>query len=194
MTPDDAQQIRLALTDDLRWRILTSDEDGRDVVATWLSDQLAQVRADRKVRKAAAAVARARTTPHTRDWHRAGADFAQWEIRSRGFEKLVVRRLRDLGRNEQGHVIGGKTLDALEKARRHAENCARQMQHAVDSLADLASLVEAHINGAATVADLDQALDDLTVCKNQDDLATLRELLAGKRASYAATSEGAVVL
>lgn len=180
-----ADDLRAAIGDDLRWRILTSDEDGREAAIDWLRAALTSVRTDRKIRKAQSVAERAATIPNTREWHEVHARFAQWEARSRGFEKLVLRRLRELGLNEQGHRIDNTLLTKLERAQRHAQNCERQMRHAVQSLADLASLVEAHVAGNTTREELDQALDDLTVASHGDEEVSLRVLLAGKRAAYA---------
>lgn len=58
-----------------------------------------------------------------------------------------------------------------------------QQQHAVNSLADLASLVEAFIAGNASVDELDDALDDLTIQRRNGDLYSIRDLLAKIRES-----------
>src|SRR5690606_8717790 len=128
----EPSDLRLALGDDLRWRILTSDDEGRDAAISWLRDSLAGVRSDRKGRKARSIVQQSAAAPHTRAWHQVRAEFAEWESRSRGFERLVLRRLRELGMNEQGHPVGPPST-VLDRARRHAEYCQEQMRHAVNS-------------------------------------------------------------
>jgi len=173
--------MRRALTDDLLWRVLVSDEEGREQAAGWLRDSVERVRADRKIRHARSVAARANYPAHTRGWHQAYAEFAEWDARARRFERLVVQRMKALGLNDQGHRV--IKPDALEKARAHAESCFKQMRHAVRSLADLASLVEGHVAGSISLEELDQALDDLTVAHNGDETQSLRDLLAGIRAA-----------
>lgn len=174
----------ILLGDDLRWRILTSDHDGKTAAEKWIRSQLDSIADERRLKEAQKKKAQQAVAAHTKQWHQAHVRFVEWNSRSLGIEAQLRRRLDQLTTpptTPAGFPVG---TAALERQRRRADRCNREMKHAVNSLADLASLVEAHVAGTATVAELDQALDDLTVVGSGDSTVTLRALLAGKRAAY----------
>lgn len=181
-------QFRQALTDDLRWVILTSDDEGRSAAATWLRSSLTAVKADRRALKTQKAIEQAALPAHTRAWHQVHVRWVEQDARALALEAMLKRRLDALTTNTPAVTAFPAGGAAVERQRRRAERIDAEMKHAINSLADLASLVEAHVAGTTTLAELDQALDDLTVVASGDSTVSLRQLLAGKRAKYSGVS------
>jgi hypothetical protein len=180
---EHSELMKRALFEEVIWVTMTGSDRGREEVAEWLRAAVAKVRSDRKRKesdwKAGAAACR-RGAPEWRDAH---AAHQRWLARARGFEGAVVKRLANLGLNEQGHPFD-RTNEKVSRAHKHAEYMQRQLAQVAESLADLASLVEGFLKGSITDAELGQALDDLTIPDSGEGTKTLRELLAAKRAAH----------
>ena len=201
LSAEDFRAIaKTAMTDDEAWDLLVATEPDR--LAMWLTDTVIDIQNQ--------------LTGRRTDWeaykssgHHAYADFKQeealyhqWKRSALRFKQSCEARKRqlklDTHRNRVEAIEAAKQskpapprqgLDALGRAREHAERTQVQLRQAVNSLADLASLVEAFTAGAVGAGELDAALDDLTIAHNDTETRTLRELLGAMRVTRIANGD-----
>lgn len=167
--------------DDEAWEVLVTDDAER--LSLWLSNtsqdiqtQLSEKRLDWEAFKASG------HHPHA-TYKGTEATYYKWKRAALRFKQQAEARKRQLRlevKRQNVEVCEEKAERSRDGARDRAQ---AQRDHAVESLADLASLVEAFVSGESDdVLALDAALDDLTVLrKDAETPLTLRELLAAVR-------------
>lgn len=168
--------------DDNAWAELVADDPER--LDMWLTDTVIDIQNQ---------LAEKRTSweEYKTSGHHAYADFKEEEGAYYKWRKAALRFKQscEARKRELRLAVRRRNVTATDQKRAGriddiAARAQEQRDHAIESLADLASLVESFVSGSASAEDLDAALDDLTVVRKRGGTITLRELLAAVRRNH----------